>query len=115
MLENIKYNLWRGYKFNESVPHGQRSKGGTVVDVKNEIAHKRLNIITTFQVVALDVYMSKKRKKTKCSLLSTPNRLSNRGRYEKPPGTASSTYDTAVRLQCTKPTVVGLLPHYHRI
>ena len=31
--------------------------------------------------------------------ISTPNRHTDRGRYEKSPGTAPSTYDTAERLQ----------------
>ena len=42
----------------------QKSKGGTAVAIKKEIAHKALNIKTTLQVVALEVYLVGKRKRT---------------------------------------------------
>ena len=43
-------------------------KGGAAVAIKIEIANKRLNIITTLQVVALEIYMTGKEKKTICSI-----------------------------------------------
>ena len=55
MLENVKYNLGRVYKFYEKIPPDQKSKGGTAVAIKKEIAQKRLNIRATLQVVALEV------------------------------------------------------------
>ena len=64
MLENVRYNLGREYKFYAKIPPGQRSKGGAAVAIK--IAHKRLNIRTTLQVVA-QVYMAGKRKRI-CSI-----------------------------------------------
>ena len=49
MLENVKYNLGREYKFYSKIPLDQRSKGGAVVAIKKEIAHKKLNIRTTLE------------------------------------------------------------------
>ena len=46
MLENVKYNLGREYKFYAIIPPGQRRKERTTVVIKKEIAHKRLNIRT---------------------------------------------------------------------
>ena len=57
MLENVKYNLGREYKFYATIPLGQRSKRGTAVAIIKEIAHKRLN-----KAVALEVYMAEKGK-----------------------------------------------------
>ena len=47
---------------------GQRSKGGITVAIKKVIKHKRLNIRTTIQVVALEVYLIGKGKRTVCSI-----------------------------------------------
>ena len=53
MLENYKYNLGREYEFFATTSPGWRSKGGTAGAIKKDITHKRLNIRTTIQVVAL--------------------------------------------------------------
>ena len=66
MLENVKYNLGSEYEFYATIPLGHRSKGGTTVAIKKEIAHKRLNIRKTHQAVALKVHMAGKRKWTIC-------------------------------------------------
>ena len=68
MLENDKYSLGRENKFYATTPLGQRSKGGTAVAIKKDITHKRLNIITTIQVVALEVYLIEKGKRTVCTI-----------------------------------------------
>ena len=68
MLENVKYTLGREFKFYAIIPLGQRSKGGTTITIKNEIAHKRLNIRMALQAVALEVYMTGKGKRTICSI-----------------------------------------------
>ena len=104
MLENVKYNLGREYEFYATILQGQRSKGKTAVAIKKKIAHNRLNIRTTLQAVALEVYMSGEKKDNMLDI-STPNRPSDRGRYERSSGTVSSIYDTAGRLQRTQPTV----------
>ena len=57
MLENVKYNLGRKYDFYATITPGQRSKGGTAVKIRKEIAHKRPNIRTTFQVVLRFEYL----------------------------------------------------------
>ena len=88
-----------------TIPSGQRSKGGATVAIKKEISHKRLNIRTTLQVVALEVYMTEKRKKDNILNISTPHRPTDRETYEKSPGATPSTYDIAGRYQCTQPTV----------
>ena len=49
-----------------------RSKEGTAVAIKKEITHKRLNIRTTIQVVALEVYLIGKGKRTVCSIYLPP-------------------------------------------
>ena len=56
MLGNVKYNLGKEYNFYATISPGQRSKGVTAVAIKKEIAHKRLIIRTTLQVVVLEVY-----------------------------------------------------------
>ena len=63
MLENVKYNLERKYEFYAMIPPSQRSKEGTAIAIKKEIAHKSFNIKTALQVVALEVYMKGKEKK----------------------------------------------------
>ena len=68
VLKNVKYNLGREYNFYATVLPGQRSKGGTAVAIRIEIPHKRLNIRTTLQAVALDVYLVGKRKIIICSI-----------------------------------------------
>ena len=55
MLENFKYNLGREYEFYAIIPPDQRSKTGTPVAIKNEIAHERLNIRMAFQAMTLEV------------------------------------------------------------
>ena len=47
---------------------GRRGKGGTVVAIKKDITHKTLNIRPTIQVVALEVYLIGKGKRTVCSI-----------------------------------------------
>ena len=98
ILENVKYNLGREYKFYTTIYLGERSKGGTAVAIKNKIAHKRLNIRTVLHAVALEVNMTRKGKRTICLIYLPPNRPSYRRRYERFPGAVPSTYDTAVRL-----------------
>ena len=80
------------------------NKGRTTIAIKKKITHKRLNIKTTIQVVALEVYLIGKRKRTVC-YISTPNRPGDRGRYERTPGAAPSTYDPAGRFQRTQSTM----------
>ena len=53
-------------------PRGKRSKGGTAVAIKKDITHKRLNIRTTIQVVALAVYLIEKGKRTVFSIYLPP-------------------------------------------
>ena len=79
MLENVKYTLGREFKFYAIIPLGQRSKGGTTITIKNEIAHKRLNIRITHQFVALEVN------------IYTPNRPSEIRKYERSLKAAPST------------------------
>ena len=45
--------------------------------------------------------------------ISAPKISSDRGRYERSPGAALRTYDTAGRLECTQPTV-GKWKNYHK-
>ena len=52
MLENFRYNQGREHIFYAT---GQRSKGRTAVAIIKEITHKRVNIRTTLQMVALEV------------------------------------------------------------
>ena len=59
--------MGREYKFYATTPPSQRSKGGTAVAIKKKITQKRLNIRTTIQVVALEVYLIGKGKRTVCS------------------------------------------------
>ena len=72
MLENVKYNLGGEYKFYATIPLGQRSKGRTAVAIKKEVAHKRLNIRTTLQVVAMEIYMAGKINRIICSIYLPP-------------------------------------------
>ena len=51
---------------------GRRSKGGTIVAIKKKITHKRLNIRTNIQVVALEVYLIGKGKRTVYSIYLLP-------------------------------------------
>ena len=81
----------------------RKSKGGTTVTIKKEITHKRLNIITTILVVALEIYLIGKGKMIVCSI-STPNKPGNRGRYERTPGATPSSYDPTGRFQCAQST-----------
>ena len=53
MLEKIECNLGREYKFYAIIPPGQRSEGGTALAIKKEIVHKKINIRTALQAVAL--------------------------------------------------------------
>ena len=46
MLQNVKYNPRREYELYAIIPLGQRSKGGTAIAIKQEIAHKILKIRT---------------------------------------------------------------------
>ena len=56
----------------QTIPPGQRSKGGTGVAIKKEITHIRTNI----QVVGLEVYLIGKGKRTVCSIyLSSTDQL----------------------------------------
>ena len=75
MIENVNYNLGREYKLYAIVPAGQRSKRRTAVAIKKKIAHKRLNIRTTLQTIALELYMAGKRKRTMCSIYLPPTDL----------------------------------------
>ena len=65
MLEKNKYNLGREYKFYATTPQVGEA-------IKKEITHKRLNVRTTIQVVALEVYLIGKEKKTVCSIYLPP-------------------------------------------
>ena len=51
---------------------GQRIKGGAALLIKKEITNKRLNIKTTLQLVALELYLVGKRKRTICSIYLPP-------------------------------------------
>ena len=72
MLENVMYNLERKYNFYATISPGQTIKWGTAVAIRKEIAHKRLNIRTTLQVVVLEVYLVEKRKRTICLIYLSP-------------------------------------------
>ena len=96
----MNVNLGRECKFYAIIPPGQRSKGGTTKAIKKEKAHKRLNIRMALHVVALEIYMTGKGNVLN---ISTPNRPDDGGRYERSPGVAPSTYNTAERLQRTQP------------
>ena len=61
MMENVQYSLGREYVF--LCRNSTRPKAGTTVLIIKELSHKRLNIRTTLQVVALEVYLVGKRKK----------------------------------------------------
>ena len=103
LLKNVKYNIGREYKLYAIISLGQRSKGGTTVAVKKEIAHKILNTRTTLQTVSSSGGLNgSEKKKDNMINISPSNRPSDRGRYEKSPGTAPSTYYTAGRLQSTQ-------------
>ena len=94
LLKNVKYNIGREYKLYAIISLGQRSKGGTTVAVKKEIAHKILNTRTTLQTVSSSGGLNgSEKKKDNMINISPSNRPSDRGRYEKSPGTAPSTYD----------------------
>ena len=67
MLEIDKYNLRREYKFYAKTPWV-----GEAVAIKKDITHKRLNIRTTIQLVALVVYLIGKGKGTVCSIYLSP-------------------------------------------
>ena len=64
MLENNNYNLGREYEFHAAVPLGLRSKRGTIIAVRKDITHNRLNLRTTLQVIALEVYLVERGKRT---------------------------------------------------
>ena len=102
MLENIKYNLGREYEFYTTIPPSQRSKRGATVSIINEMTRKKLNIRTTLQVVALEVYMTGKRKRRICLIYLSPI---DSGGYERSHGAAPSTYNTSGSLQCRQPTM----------
>ena len=72
MLENLSIIQERKYDFQAIIPLEQRSKGGTAVAIKKEIAHKRLNIRTTLQVVTLEVQLVGENKITICSIYLPP-------------------------------------------
>ena len=63
MLENARYNLGRECACYARIPPDKRSKGGTSVAIKKEIARKRPNIRTILQI-GLEVYLLGKRKRT---------------------------------------------------
>ena len=64
--------IWEKIRILCKTPPGQRSKGGTVVAIKKEITHKRLNKRKTIQVVALEVYLIGKRMRTVYSIYLPP-------------------------------------------
>ena len=72
MLENNNYNLGREYEFYAAVPLGLRSKGGTAIAVRKDIHHNRLNLRTTLQVVALEICLVGRGKRTLCSIYLPP-------------------------------------------
>ena len=45
------------YEFHAAVPLRLRSKRGTAIAVRKDINHNRLNLRTTLQVVALEIYL----------------------------------------------------------
>ena len=100
MLENDKYRPRREYKFYATIPSGQRSKGGTAVDINKEITHKRVNIRTTIS----EGLPGRKGKEVNMLYIFTPNRPGDGGGNERSPGEAPSTYDPAGRFQCTQST-----------
>ena len=65
MLENDKYSLGREYEFYAKIPSPRIREA---VAIKKGITHKRLNIKTTIQVVALKFYLIEKGKRTVCSI-----------------------------------------------
>ena len=72
MLENINYNLGREYEFYAAVPLGLRSKGGTAIAVRKDIHHNKINLRTTLQVVALEICLVGRGKRTLCSIYLPP-------------------------------------------
>ena len=72
MLQNSNYNFGREYEFHSAVPLRLRSKGGTAIAVRKDINHNRLNLRTTLQVVALEVYLVGRGKRTLCSIYLPP-------------------------------------------
>ena len=68
MIDNPKYNQERKCEFYTTDSPGQRSKGGAAIAIKKEIIRRRPNIRTILQVVALEVYLAGKRKRTICSI-----------------------------------------------
>ena len=81
----------------------KKSKGAATVVIKKEIAHKKINI-RTLQVVALEDYMVGKRNRTICSIyLFLMDQVTEEDMREVIK--QLSTYDTAGRLQWTRPTM----------
>ena len=72
MLNNTNYTIERRYKLYASIPLGQRSKGGVAIAIKKEISHKRLNIRTTLQAIALEIQSMGKGKRIICSIYLPP-------------------------------------------
>ena len=72
MLNNNNYSIERRYKLYVSIPLRQRSKGGVAIAIKKEISHKRLNIRTTLQAIALEIQPMGKGKRTICSIYLPP-------------------------------------------
>ena len=88
MLENVKYNLGREYEFYAMVPLGQKTKH------KNGPSGGGSGSLH-----------DRERKKDNMLNISTSDRPSDRGRYERSPAAAPRTYDTVGRLQHTQPAV----------
>ena len=78
MIENVNYNLGRKYDFYAIISLSQKSKREIAIAIKKEIAHKRVNIRTAFQAVALKIYMTEKGQYTQYIY---PNRPGDGGRY----------------------------------
>ena len=92
MLENVKYNLEREYKFYATIP-----LRGTAFAIKRNSTQKTQHSSRTL--------LGREKKKDNMLNIFTLNRPSDRGGYERSPGAALDNYDTAGRLQCTQPTV----------
>ena len=55
MLDNPKYNIDRKYDLYAKILPGQRSKDGAAIAVRKDIPHRRQNIRTTIQALALEI------------------------------------------------------------
>ena len=67
-FSSIQYLVWKYEFYATTTPRVREAREGTAFAIKKDIKQKKLNIRTTIQVVALEIYLIGKWKITVCSI-----------------------------------------------